>query len=259
MTKKSKYVSRQPDINGYVAYSQDEHRIWQHLYSEQIVSVKELSCPQFIDGLSKLDLPSDRIPQLNELSEKLQFLSDWSVHPVTALIDFETFFDLLANRKFPVATFIRDWEDINYIKEPDIFHEVFGHCTMLTYPKFADFVHAYGILGKYASHKERVYLGRLFWFTVEFGLIDIDGQCKTYGAGLNSSPGECEYSVCSKIPERRNFKIENVLRTPYRIDIYQKIYYVLESFDQLLDLAKYDLLSEVDRAIAYGDFETQYD
>ena len=128
---------------------------------------------------------------------------------------------------------------------------------MLTNPMFAEFAHAYGMAGNDATHEERVYLARLFWFTVEFGLIKEDDEYKAYGAGLNSSPGEIKYSVTHPTPERREFSVSDILRTPYRIDIYQTIYYVLEDFEQLMNLSKMDLIGEVHRAMELGDFERE--
>jgi len=255
--KQSKYTSRKPDINGYVAYSNEEHRVWRKLYREQDELTKKYSCKEFRESLFRIGKISNSIPQLYTLSDKMREHTDWTAEPVPALIKFDKFFHLLANKKFPVATFIRNWDDLYYIEEPDIFHEVFGHCTMLTNPMFAEFAHAYGIAGNNATHEERVYLARLFWFTVEFGLIREDGEFKAYGAGLNSSPGEIKYSTTHPVPERRDFSVSDILRTPYRIDKYQTIYYVLDDFEQLMNLGKIDLLEEVHNAMRLGDFERE--
>jgi phenylalanine-4-hydroxylase len=257
MTTQSKYEAKLPDVNGYVNYTDDEHRIWRKLYREQEEITKKYSCNKFRKSLEKLGKISNFIPQLNNLSDVLREHVGWTVEAVPALINFDRFFNLLANKKFPVATFIRNWDDLYYIQEPDIFHEVYGHCTMLTSPMFAEFVHAYGVAGNNATHEERVYLARLFWFTVEFGLIREDGEFKAYGAGLNSSPGEIKYSATHPTPERREFSISDILRTPYRIDKYQTIYYVLDDFEQLMNLGKMDLLEEVHSAMRLGDFESE--
>jgi phenylalanine-4-hydroxylase len=257
MPKESKYVAKIPDVNGYVSYTDEEHRVWRKLYREQEEITKKYSCNEFRKGLDDIGNISNFIPQLKNLSDKLIGHTGWSVEGVPALINFDKFFHLLANKKFPVATFIRNWDDLYYIEEPDIFHEVYGHCTMLTNPMFADFVHAYGVTGYNATHEERVYLARLFWFTIEFGIMNTEEGYKSYGAGLNSSPGECKYSVTSPIPDRRPFSVQDILRTPYRIDIYQDIYYVLDDFEQLMNLGKMNLLEEVHSAMRLGDFERE--
>ena len=159
---------------------------------------------------------------------------------------------MLADKKFPVATFLRTREEFDYLQEPDFFHEIFGHCAMLTNPQFAEFTRTYGRLGKSASNKERVYLARLYWFTVEFGLVKEHGETKIYGGGILSSPGETVYALDGDVPLRSTLDLHTVLRTPYRIDIMQPQYFVLDDISQLYELSQKDLMSYVKDAMAAG-------
>ena len=205
-----------------------------------------------------MQFPRDRIPQLHEVTEVLQDHTGWSVTPVPALIDFTSFFELLANRSFPAATFIRSADDLDYLEEPDIFHEIFGHTPLLTDYRFAAFTEAYGKAGLAANKRDHAMLARLFWFTVEFGLINTPKGLRSYGAGIVSSPGELEYALHSDIPERRPFDPIAALRTPYRIDIFQTVYYTLDSFDTLFELAQQDLGALIAEARRLGMFEPTY-
>ena len=171
----------------------------------------------------------------------------------------EEFFSLLANRKFPCATFIRTPEDLDYIQEPDIFHELFGHCPLLAYQPYADFSQKYGEIALKATPEQRLFLGRLYWFTVEFGLIKTDAGNRIYGGGILSSKEETIYSLESTIPERRAFGNGlDALRTPYRIDMLQTIYYVIESFDCLYKLLENDILGLITEAQSLGEFEPTF-
>lgn len=258
MGKSSKYVAKIPDENGIIPYSDDEHAVWRDLYSRQIDIIQGRACQEFLDGLSMLKLPTDRIPQPKEVSRILHERTGWQVEPVPALINFDRFFRLLAERKFPAASFIRTREEMEYLQEPDIFHEIFGHTAMLTHQAFADFTEAYGKAGVKASREERVFLARLYWFTVEFGLLQTSDGIRIYGGGIASSPGETIYSLESDQPLRRPFDPIDALRTPYRIDIYQTVYYVLDRMDDLFELAGADLLALIRQARALGQFEPTY-
>ncbi|MGY6629742.1 MAG: phenylalanine 4-monooxygenase [Wenzhouxiangella sp.] len=258
MGKSTKYEAKVPDENGIIPYSDDEHAVWADLYARQIKIVEERACKEFLDGLEILDLPRDRIPQPKEVSRTLLERTGWQVEPVPALINFDRFFKLLAERRFPAASFIRSREEMDYLQEPDIFHEIFGHTAMLTHQAFADFTEAYGKAGVKASKQERVFLARLYWFTVEFGLLQTADGLKIYGGGIASSPGETLYSMESPEPIRRPFDPIDALRTPYRIDIYQTVYYILDRMDDLFDLARADLLALIREARALGQFEATY-
>jgi len=258
MGKSTKYEAKVPDENGIIPYTDEEHSVWRDLYARQIEVIQGRVCQEFHDGLEILDLPQDRIPQPKEVSEILRERTGWEVAPVPALINFDKFFKLLSEKKFPAASFIRTRESMDYLQEPDIFHEIFGHTTMLTHQAFADFTHAYGKAGVQATKKERVFLARLYWFTVEFGLIQNGSQLSIYGGGIASSPGETVYSLESDEPIRRPFDPIDALRTPYRIDIYQTVYYVLDRMDDLFELANADLLALIRKARALGEFEPTY-
>ena len=257
MEKISKYTSRTMDNNGYISWSKEENEIWSVLIKQQIECIKGKACDEFIEGLDKLNLPLDRIPQLGDVSKVLKENTGWSCEAVPALISFDKFFDLLANKKFPVATFIRTKEDFDYLTEPDIFHEIFGHCGMLTNKAFADYTHKFGQLGLKASKEDRVYLARLYWFTIEFGLMYQKDELKIYGGGILSSPKETMhiYNNASKIYD---LEVVDVFRTPYRIDIIQPIYHAIKGIDDLFDISNMDLMTLVEKAKKLGLYKASY-
>lgn len=258
MGKQSKYVSRQPDENGIIHWSDEDNAVWRDLVDRQLKHIPGKACDEYMHGLELLNLPRDRVPQLHEVNAVLQETTGWQVAQVPALIPFDEFFRLLANKEFPVATFIRTREEFDYLQEPDIFHEIFGHCPLLTNPAFAHFTHQYGKLGLNATPKERVYLARLYWFTVEFGLLKTADGLRIYGGGILSSPGETDYSLYSDKPERLPLKPLDALRTPYRIDIMQPLYYTIESTDQLFEIADLDIMALVHEAMELGLFEPKF-
>lgn len=258
MAKTSSYESKIPDANGIIAYTGEENAVWRDLCDRQRALLPGRVCNAFLKGLDLLDLPPDRVPQLKEVNARLQEVSGFGVEPVPALISPRRFFTLLAERKFPAATFIRRREDFDYLQEPDVFHEIFGHCPMLTLPTYADFLQKYG---ETALRLDKSYLWmmqRLFWFTVEFGLIRTEEGIRIYGAGIASSAGETPYAVESDNPERRPFDALTVFRTPYRIDIFQTVYYVIESARQLYDLITGDLVPIMDEARRLGSLTPTY-
>lgn len=246
------YVSRQSDKNGIIAWSDEENQIWHELISRQLGVIEGKACDEFMHGLTKLKLPTDRIPQLEEVSSVLRECTGWECAEVPALISFDKFFQLLANKRFPVATFIRSREEFDYLQEPDIFHEIFGHCAMLTNPAFAEFTHIYGKLGLAASKEDRVYLARLYWFTIEFGLLNTANGLRIYGGGILSSPAETIYALESSVPERKPLEPIDVLRTPYRIDIIQPIYFMIEKIEQLFEIGNLDMMALVEQAKKLG-------
>jgi len=258
MPKNSSYNSRAPDARGYVQYSEEENRMWHELITRQRRHLPGKVCDEYIAALQKLDFPNDRVPQLPDVSRVLREATGWSVAPVPALIDFTRFFEMLATRQFPAATFIRRREDLDYLPEPDIFHELFGHTPLLTDYRFAAFTEAYGKAGLQADKRDHAMLARLFWFTVEFGLIRTSAGLRSYGAGIVSSPGELEYALNSDIPQRKPFDALEALRTPYRIDIYQTVYFVLDSYDTLFELANTDLLPLIAEARRLGMYAPTY-
>ncbi|MBS8267312.1 phenylalanine 4-monooxygenase [Halomonas litopenaei] len=256
-TKGTAYQAREPDADGIIHWSEVENRTWQTLMERQLTLIEGRVCQQYLDGLERLGLPSDRIPQLGDVDRVLQQATGWQTAQVPALIPFDTFFQLLANRRFPVATFIRTPEELDYLKEPDIFHEIFGHCPMLTNEAFAEFTATYGRIGLAAEPKDRVYLARLYWMTVEFGLVDTPDGRRIYGGGIISSPKETLHAL-SDTPAHAPFDALDALRTPYRIDILQPLYYVLDSLDRLQELSRRDLMALVEEAKALGLFEPRF-
>lgn len=258
MSKQSKYVSKEIGDDGLIQWSDSENERWQRLYERQIKLLEGRACEQYMHGIDLLDMPSDKVPQLKDIDSVLQATTGWQTAAVPALINFTEFFTLLANKQFPVATFIRSEEEFDYLQEPDIFHEIFGHCPLLTNHAFAHFTHVYGKLGLAASKEDRVYLARLYWFTVEFGLLQTPKGLRIYGGGILSSPGETRYALESEKAQRVSFNALDAMRTPYRIDIMQPIYYVLENADDLDALADTDLMALVDKAKKLGLFEPKF-
>ncbi len=258
MGKSTKYAAKVPDADGFIHYTDDEHNIWHHLITRQRPVTTKYACQEYLDALERMKFSDDRIPQCGEVSKVLMDATGWQVEPVEALIPFGRFFQLLSEKKFPAASFIRNWADLDYLQEPDIFHEVFGHTPLLTDPRFAEFTHRYGLAGLQAPKEDRAMLARLYWFTVEFGLINTRDGLKTYGSGIVSSIGETPYSIESEVPQRKPFDPIEALRTPYRIDIFQTVYFVIDSLDELYKVAHQDLLALIREAQQKGMHEPTF-
>lgn len=250
----SRYVAHQPDENGMINYSPEEHRVWAQLFQRQMKLVSGRACDEYLQGLKTLALVADTIPQLPDLSRCLQAITGWQVEPVAALISAREFFELLAARRFPAATFIRSLEELDYVTEPDIFHELFGHCPMLTNQVYADFIHDYACYVLSRPESEWALLQRLFWFTVEFGLINTDKGLRAFGGGILSSISETVYSVESNVPMRVLFDPLVAFRTPYRIDMLQSIYFVINDYQQLYACTKSDLSELIQIAHTLGEY-----
>ncbi len=256
--KKQPYVSRQPDNHGHIHYSDDENAMWQALLERQAKQIPNRASSAYLEGLEKLKLPATHIPQLQDIDEVLQATTGWQTAAVPALISFGKFFKLLADKRFPVATFIRRFDDMDYIEEPDIFHEIVGHYPLLTHPAFATFNETYGKLGLNATKEERWFLARLYWFTIEFGLVGQEPENRRiYGGGILSSPSETIYALSDE-PDCRAFDLIDVLRTPYRIDQIQPIYYAIDDLDILFDIVNSDIMGAVKKAMSLGLFEPTY-
>jgi phenylalanine-4-hydroxylase len=217
----------------YAQYSQADHDTYRRLYARQVQQLPGKACNEFIEAVQQLGAP-DRIPRFDAISERLIKATGWQVVSVPGLIPEEAFFALLAARKFPVTDWLRKPEEFDYIVEPDVFHDLFGHVPLLFNPTFADYMQAYGAGGLKASRLDACeLLARLYWYTVEFGLIDTKDGLRAYGAGILSSAGELQYSVSSDEPRRVGFDLRRIMRTRYKIDSYQANYFVIDSFDQL--------------------------
>lgn len=252
MKSQTKYVALKPDSKGIVPYSNKDNETWRILYERQMKIVEGRACREFLLGLERLKLNNTRVPQCVEVSAALHDYTGWRVQPVEALISFEVFFALLSRRVFPAASFIRTRDELDYLKEPDIFHELFGHCPLLTNHEFAGFTHEVGRFGVTLDKAERAMLARLYWFTVEFGLIEHQDGLRIYGGGILSSKEESVYALESSEVRREAFDLVTVLRTPYRYDELQKTYFVIQSFEQLFDLFKTDLKTAFAKARQLG-------
>jgi len=256
------------------AYTTQEHAVWDTLFARQAAMLPGRAAPEFLSGLDILHLSRPGIPNFEELSEKLMKATGWQVVAVPGLVPDDVFFEHLANRRFVAGQFIRRPDQLDYLQEPDVFHDVFGHVPMLAHPVFADYMQAYGQGGLRAQKFNAIHkLARLYWYTVEFGLIRNGDGLNIYGAGIVSSRGESIFALDDPSPNRIAFDMERVMRTDYRIDDYQQTYFVIDSFEQLLhatldtdfaplyarletlpDLAVTDILPE-DRLITRGTQE----
>jgi len=214
-------------------YTPDEHERWSLLLQRQLKLVARYGAPQFLAGLGALQLERG-VPCFEAASRILKLASGWTIVAVPGLIPEQQFFAHLAERRFPVTVWLRTQQEMDYLVEPDVFHDFFGHVPLLCDPVFADFVQAYGIAGRKAAAEGGVtMLARLYWYSVEFGLIHSDHGLRTYGAGILSSAGETPYSIDSPRPHRIGFDLERVMRTDYSIDAFQQTYFVVDSFEQL--------------------------
>jgi phenylalanine-4-hydroxylase len=221
---------------GWERYQDTDHAVWTTLYERQRAMLPGRACDAFLRGLDALDLHRGGIPDFARINEDLQRLTGWSVVAVPGLVPDAVFFDHLANRRFPAGRFIRKPSQLDYLREPDIFHDVFGHVPMLTDPVFADYMEAYGKGGLRALHLDQLHnLARLYWYTVEFGLLETPDGPRIYGAGIVSSRAESAFCLDDPSPNRLGFDLERIMRTPYRIDDFQQTYFVAPSLGALLE------------------------
>ncbi|UCU99812.1 phenylalanine 4-monooxygenase [Acidovorax radicis] len=238
----------------YASYTAADHDTYRRLYERQRALLPGLASQAFIDALPSLGA-SDRIPRFEEVNERLYKATGWELVGVPGLIPEVPFFTLLANRKFPVTDWIRKPEEFEYIVEPDIFHDLFGHVPLLFNPVFADYVQRYGQGGLKAQGLGSCeMLSRLYWYTIEFGLIREAGQLRAYGAGILSSSGELAYSVQSPEPQRIALQLERTMRTRYKIDTYQQTYFVIDSFEQLFEMTAADFAPIYERLRGLQEF-----
>jgi phenylalanine-4-hydroxylase len=238
------------------AYTPAEHAVWRRLYERQAKLLPGRACAEFLAGMAALPIGAAAIPDFRRLSDILLRRTGWQVVAVPGLVPPEVFFDHLANRRFPAGQFIRRPEQLDYIEEPDVFHDVFGHVPMLMHPVLADFVQAYGKGGLRAQRLGALeQLSRVYWFTVEFGLVRQDGAARIYGAGIASSFAETKFALEDPSPNRLRFDLPRVMRTRYRIDDFQASYFVLDRLDDLLQLGEIDFAPLYDRAKALPELE----
>jgi phenylalanine-4-hydroxylase len=231
----------------YQDYAPDQHAVWAELVRRRRPQIDAYACQEYLEGYEIIGLQDDRLPNLCAISDRIGPRTGWSATPVSGFLPGEAFFEMLAARKFPTTTWLRSADSLEYIPEPDIFHDVFGHVPMHAHPVFADFLQHYGSICakvKDADILER--LGRLFWYTVEFGLIRQNGQIKVYGSGVISSHRECT-NVIEAGCEVRDFNLGEVLSTPVKVDEIQKRLFAIESFDQI-----YEAVQEAEKRLVAG-------
>jgi phenylalanine-4-hydroxylase len=225
------------------SYSREDHTIWAALFERQQKVLVGRACREFIDNQKQFHMSPQSIPKFDDLNRVLKKATGWELIGVEGLLPELTFFEHLANRRFPVTWWIRKPEQIDYISEPDLFHDLFGHVPLLLNPVFADYMQAYGRGGVKAhaiGADALVNLTRLYWYTVEFGLIKQDDGLRIYGSGIVSSKGESIHCLESPAPNRIGFDLQRIMRTRYRIDTYQKTYFVIDSFEQLMNATQPD-------------------
>ena len=230
---------------GWSNYTAAEHATWKTLFERQTKLLSGRACDEFVQGMRDLPMRADEIPDFRQLSDVLMPRTGWQVVAVPGLVPDDVFFEHLANRRFPAGQFIRKPHELDYLEEPDVFHDVFGHVPMLMNPAMADFIQAYGVGGLRAQKMGKLAnLARVYWYTVEFGLVKQADGLRIYGAGIASSHSESIFALDDASPNRVAFNIPDdlprVMQTAYRIDDFQETYFVINSLNNLLDLAKID-------------------
>lgn len=237
-------------------YTPEEHAVWRTLYQRQSQLLPGRACSAFLEGLQTLPIGPEAIPRFDALNEQLLRHTGWQIVAVPGLVPDEVFFQHLAHRRFPAGQFIRRRDQLDYLEEPDVFHDVFGHAPMLMNPALADYMQAYGEGGLRAQRLGVLdQLARVYWYTVEFGLVLQQGELRIYGAGIVSSAAETRYALDSTVPHRLAFDLRRVLRTRYRIDDVQANYFVLEQLDDLLALAQIDFAPHYEAIAGLPAFE----
>jgi phenylalanine-4-hydroxylase len=226
---------------GWERYSASEHAVWKTLFERQTRLLPGRACDEFVQGMLDLPIGPEQIPDFRRMSEVLHQRTGWQVVAVPGLVPDEVFFEHLANRRFPAGQFIRKPHELDYLEEPDVFHDVFGHVPMLMNPAIADYIQAYGVGGLRAQKLGKLAnLARVYWYTVEFGLVQQQDGVRIYGAGIASSFTESVFALDSASPNRIGFDLARVMRTDYRIDDFQESYFVIHNLDELLALAQID-------------------
>lgn len=241
---------------GWHNYTPQEHAVWKTLFERQSKLLPGRACDEFVRGMQDLPIGPDQIPNFEQLSETLSQRTGWQIVAVPGLVPDDVFFEHLAHRRFPAGHFIRKPHELDYLEEPDVFHDVFGHVPMLMNPAIADYIQAYGEGGLRAKRLGVLEkLARVYWYTVEFGLVKQPDGLGVYGAGIASSATETVFSVEDDSPNRVAFDLERVMRTNYRIDDFQETYFVLDNLNDLLELARIDFAPLYERVAGASDFE----
>jgi phenylalanine-4-hydroxylase len=228
-------------VQDWDGYTPAQHGVWRTLFHRQAETLVGRAAPEFLAGLAALSVTADGIPDFRRLNDVLERATDWRIVAVPGLVPDAIFFEHLANRRFPSTCFIRTAAQLDYIQEPDVFHDIFGHVPMLVNPVFADYMQAYGAGGLKALRLGSLHhLARLYWYTVEFGLVRTDAGLRIYGSGIVSSHAESRYALDSDTPHRLAFDLMRIMRTEYRIDDVQETYFVIDGYDQLFDATRPD-------------------
>lgn len=236
-------------------YTAQEHATWKTLFERQTKLLLGRACDEFVNGMRELPISAEQIPDFRQLSDVLMRRTGWQVVAVPGLVPDEVFFEHLANRRFPAGHFIRKPHELDYLEEPDVFHDVFGHVPMLMNPTIADYIQAYGKGGLRARQLGVLdKLARVYWYTVEFGLIQQRDGLRIYGAGIASSATESVFALDDASPNRLRFELERVMRTRYRIDDFQETYFVIGSLDELLELARIDFGPVYQNVLGQSEF-----
>ena len=231
----------------YDAYTDEQHGVWAELVKRVLPEVEKHAAKEYLEGFRIIGLQRDRLPKLKAVSMRLQPRTGWNSTPVSGFLPAPAFFEMLAARRFPTTTWLRNWKSLEYTPEPDIFHDVFGHVPMHAHRVFADFLEHYGRVCAAIEEQDVLEkLGRLFWYTVEFGLIHQDNRIKVYGSGLISSHGEC-MNVIEGHCAVHYFTLDEVLSTPVKVDEFQKLLFAVNSFDQI-----YEAMHEAEQRVERG-------
>ena len=219
----------------YSIYTKADHEVWSILFERQVRHIQDKASQAYLDGLTAIQFDADRVPNFIGLNKRLKALSGWQLREVAGIVPYQEFFEALASKYFPSTIWLRSFEQLDYLEEPDMFHDVFGHVPLLTNKDFGSFIERLATLAlKHLDNLEAIDLiSRLYWFTVEFGLIDENKERKIYGAGILSSMGETTYSLESPQPGRHPFEIPELLSMSYSKDEFQSNYFILNSYDQL--------------------------
>lgn len=238
----------EPMQQNYGKYSNEDFSVWKILFERQMENLPGRATAEFIEGIKRVDFRADKIPDFGKVNPLLQGLTGWQLAVVPGIVDDDVFFQLMTNRHFPASTWLRKMSQIDYLEEPDMFHDVFGHVPLLTNQPFVDFLQELSKIGlDYVENKWAIeLLSRLYWFTVEFGLIREEGNLRIYGAGILSSAGETLYALSDQ-PKHFEYNVDQMLNTPYRKDVFQDRYFIIENYEQL-----YESLPEIRRRI--GDY-----
>jgi phenylalanine-4-hydroxylase len=241
---------------GWDQYTPAQHAVWRTLFERQLKLLDGRACDEFVRGMRALPIGAEQIPDFRRLSDSLMQATGWQVVAVPGLVPDEVFFEHLANRRFPSGNFIRRADELDYLEEPDVFHDVFGHVPMLMHPVIADYIQAYGQGGLKAQRLGKLaQLARVYWYTVEFGLVQQSDGLRIYGSGIASSSAESVFAIDDPSPNRIRFDLERVMRTNYRIDDFQETYFVIRNLEELLELASIDFAPIYERIAGISELD----